>query len=38
VTTRDLPRMWRLVGVAAAALIGVIGVVFAGAGRMSDEQ
>ncbi len=30
VTTRDLPAMWRRVGIAAAAIVGVIGVAFAG--------
>jgi formate dehydrogenase iron-sulfur subunit len=34
VTTRDLPRMWKLVGVAAAALAGTIGAAFIGAGRV----
>jgi formate dehydrogenase iron-sulfur subunit len=36
VTTRDLPRMWRLVGVAAAALGAAVAAAFAGTGRHSS--
>jgi formate dehydrogenase iron-sulfur subunit len=32
VTTRDLPAMWRRVGVAAVALAGAVGAAFVGAG------
>ena len=33
VTTRDLPKMWKLVGVAMTALGGAIAATFVGAGR-----
>jgi formate dehydrogenase iron-sulfur subunit len=33
VTTRDLPRMWKLVGLAAAGLVGAVAATFAGGRR-----
>jgi formate dehydrogenase iron-sulfur subunit len=33
VTTRDLPRMWRMVGAAAAALLAAVASTFAAGGR-----
>ena len=38
VTTRDLPAMWRHVGLAAGALLAAAAASFAGAGRSSDDR